>query len=208
MQANPDWSRWLGSRWIGGCVAIVYLGLSAWFLWAQVRDATPAGPLAYAFTWDMFPSFATQSVRRVALGQTETGQYVVLHPSPWSQFREGVQADLTRADLDRSGGGFQALVESVRRRTRSQRTEDPVVRVLMCEQYWPVKFNLRDEHYIPLLGQGKPAELPFGEPLPAVLAPPPGIPHAAWRVVREYTVDERSERSDGGIVTVEEAAPP
>lgn len=195
MHENPDWSRWLTGRWVGRVITIVTLGLSAWFLAAQIRDATPTGPLAYAFTWDMFPSFATQSVRRVALGQTAAGDYVVLHPSPWSQFREGVQGDLTRADLDRAGSGFQTLVEAVRRRTRSQRRDDPLVRVLLCEQAWPVKFNLRDDHYTSVLGDAKPIEMPFGEPLPALLAPPAGIPHATWRIVREYAVNERDECS-------------
>lgn len=176
--------------WCGLVGVVGYLALSAGYFAAHSLEATPSGFLAYLFTWDMFPGFTTRSVRRVALGQTASGGYVLLHPSPWSQFHEGVRGDLTRADLDRSGRGFQALVETVRLRTIAQRRDDPLVRVLLCEQSWPVKYNFRDDHYTTWMGEPKPVELPFGEPLPAPLAPPAGVPSAHWRIVREYRVQE------------------
>jgi hypothetical protein len=179
---------WCGLMGVGG-----YLALSVWYFAALSLEATPPGFRAYLFTWDMFPGFATRSVRRVALGRTASGEYVVLHPSPWSQFREGVAGDLTRADLDRSGAGFQSLVETVRLKTVAQRRDDPLVRVLLCEQSWPVRFNFRDDHYATWMGEPKPVELPFGAPLPELLAPPAGVPSANWRIVREYLVQEAAE---------------
>ena len=176
--------------WLGLVFAAVYLALALGYLGALALEATPPGFVAYVFTWDMFPGFATRSVRRVALGQTASGDYVVLHPSPWSQFREGVAHDLTRADLDRSGDGFQSLVETVRLRTLAQRRDDPLVRVLLCEQSWPVKYNFRDDHYTRFVGEPKPVEWLLGTPLPPVLAPPEGVPAASWRIVREYAVRE------------------
>jgi hypothetical protein len=176
--------------WCGLVGVVGYLGLSAGYFAALCVEATPPGFLAYLLTWDMFPGFASRSVRRVALGQTASGEYVLLHPSPWSQFHEGVRGDLTRADLDRAGMGFQAVVETVRLRTVAQRRDDPLVRVLLCEQSWPVKFNFRDDHYISWMGEPKPVELPFGVPLPEPLAPPAGVPAANWRIVREYPVRE------------------
>jgi hypothetical protein len=179
--------------WLGLVFAVAYLALSLGYLGALVLEATPPGFVAYVFTWDMFPGFATRSVRRVALGQTASGDYVVLHPSPWSQFREGVGHDLTRVDLDRSGVGLQSLVETVRLRTLAQRRDNPIVRVLLCEQSWPVKFNFRDDHYTAWTGEPKPVEWLLGEPLPPVLAPPAGVPSATWRILREYPVQEPSE---------------
>lgn len=179
---------WLAGVGVGG-----YLALSAWYFAALALEATPPGFLAYFFTWDMFPGFTTRSVRRVALGRTASGEYVLLHPSPWSQFQEGVSGDLTRADLDRSGMGFQSLVERVRLRTVAQRRGDPLVQVLLCEQSWPVKFNLSDNHYATWMGEPKPEEVSFGEPLPPALAPPAGVPSATWRIVREYRVQEGGE---------------
>lgn len=191
--ANPP--AW-GSRfrsWCGLVGVVGYLALSAGYFAAHCVEATPAGFVAYLMTWDMFPGFSTRSVRRVALGQTASGGYLLLHPSPWSQFHEGVAGDLTRADLDRSGIGFQSLVEAVRLRTVDQRCDDPLVRVLLCEQSWPVKFNFRDDHYTTWMGESKPVELPFGGALPVQLAPPAGVPSATWRVVREYRVQEVPE---------------
>jgi hypothetical protein len=170
-----------------------YLSLSAWYLTALGLEATPPGFLAYLFTWDMFPGFDTRSVRRVALGRTASGEYVLLHPSPWSQFHEGVAGDLTRADLDRSGMGFQSLVETVRLKTVAQRRDDPLVRVLLCEQSWPVRFNLRDDPYSAWMGEPKPVELLLGAPLPPPLAPPAGVPSATWRILREYPVQETAK---------------
>jgi hypothetical protein len=187
--------------WLGLVFAAVYLTLSVGYLAALAMEATPPGFVAYLFTWDMFPGFATRSVRRVALGQTASGDYLLLHPSPWSQFREGVERDLTRADLDRSGVGFQSLVETVRLKTLSQRSDSPLVRVLLCEQSWPVKFNFRDEQYATWMGEPKPVEWLLGEPLPPDLAPPTGVPSATWRIIREYPVQEAS----GSIPT---SAPP
>lgn len=175
-------------------MAVVWLLISAGLLLAQAGGFDPLAPrwVRYAFTWDMYPHFASESLRRVAVGQTTSGRLLILHPHATQQFRRGVHGDLTRVDLDRGGGWFQAVVEQTRQSTLPQRQDDPLVRVWLCEQRWPVRFNLSDRDYERWWGSPKPGgdRLFPGRGEPTIASPPTGIPRAVWRVLAEYSVDE------------------
>ncbi len=195
-------------------LAAVYVVVSLGWLGVNLLGTSPGGKFGYFFTWDMFPHFQTESVRRVAIGQTRAGAFVLLHPSDRQQFREGVAGDLTRVDLDRGGRYFRTIVERVRQETQSERRSDPLVRVLLFEQFWPAKFNLSDRDYERWMGSPKPFE-GIGPPattdrrltpeneatgqasvVRSIADPPAGVPRATWRLRLEYTVDESTEMDE------------
>lgn len=183
-----------GRDWLRGQVAAVWLVLSLGTLLAQVFDVGGWLPpvVRYAFTWDMYPHFATESRRRVALGETRSGRVLVLHPAAGQQFREGVQGDLTRVDLDRGGLWFAQVVEQTRQATEGERSADPLVRVWLCEQRWPVRYNLSDADYLRWWGASKPVDdrLFPGQGERTIASPPAGIPRAVWRVLAEESIVE------------------
>src|SRR5262245_12025516 len=80
-----------------------YLAATAWFLWEHALGDSVSHPIAYFFTWDMFPGYYTESLKRFAVGRTKAGQRLLLHPSPFEQFCGGIRGDLTRIDLERGG---------------------------------------------------------------------------------------------------------
>lgn len=116
-------------------------------------------PIAYFFTWDMFPGYGCYSQRRMAIGQTAGGEYVKLYPAFQQQFRRGVQrrpvlpagtddrdpGGYARADLDRSGLRFRQLVDHELRRVAPTLQADPVVRVYLLEVYWAKRLNLPED---------------------------------------------------------------
>jgi hypothetical protein len=125
---------------------VIYLAALAGFLMQSALGDSGLFPLSYFFTWDMFPSYYTQSSRRVAVGRTASGRYVELHPSPFQQYRGGVRGDLSRVDLERRGLFYRAAVEQTLQRSRFD-ADDPMQQIWLCEQFWPVKFNYPDELY-------------------------------------------------------------
>ena len=104
----------------------------------------------------MFPNYQSWSSRRVALGKTAKGNYVELHPSSTQKYRGGTRGDLTRADLDRSGSGLKQFADQALSHASVSQSHDPVVHVWLQEEYWPEKFNLRDDLYEEVWGQAKP----------------------------------------------------
>lgn len=177
-------------QWLRLLVAACYLLISVVFLALHALGLSPGGALSYAFTWDMFPGFQSRSTRRIAIGVTGTGQTLLLHPSDRQQFREGLSRDMSRPDLERSSRHFRNLAETVRLQTAAQEADDPIVHVLLCEQFWPTKFNFSDRNYAHWMGALKPASQRSGQSAAAeLLDPPPGIPWASWRILQEYDVD-------------------
>ena len=110
-------------------------------------------PIVYFFTWDMFPGSYDFSTRRMAVAQTRSGMYYQLYPSAAQRFRGGVKGDMTRADLDRSGVRFKALVEQALAREQPRFRDDPIVRVSLVEQFWPSRLNLPEDLGEAWLGQ-------------------------------------------------------
>ena len=78
-----------------------YLSLSAFYFVRHAMGDSVSHPLAYFWTWDMFPNYPTESIRRWAVGETASGAYVKLLPNSAHRFRWGVHNDATRFDIDR-----------------------------------------------------------------------------------------------------------
>lgn len=180
---QPAWPRARTLRRAAACVAIAaYLGTTAFYLARHALGKPSPTPLGYCFTWDMFPWHYSESCRRVALGQRRSGEYVQLVPCGLQQFRGGVHGGLTRVDLDRRGGWFRPTVEQTLRLTGAGGGSDPVTQVWLCEEYWPVKFNLPPEVYVEQTGRPRPER-------------------RYWRVLGKF------DWRDGGTVPAGEVAP-
>ena len=170
---------------LGSLVIAVSIGINACYLARNIMGDVSSDPLAYFFTWDMFPGYGCTSQRRMALGRTASGGYVQLYPAFGQQFRRGVQrlpvlpgvADggdpggYARADLDRSGLRFRQLVDHELRRAAAQLQSDPVEHVYSLEVYWAKRLNLPGDLYESRSGSPKREE-------------------RYWRVVDDYEVDD------------------
>ena len=123
----------------------------------------------------MFPTYSTESSRRVAVGQTASGRYVQLHPSPFQQYRGGAGGDLTRIELEQRGLFYRAAVEQTLNLTRAHQSGDPVSHAFLFEKYWPAKFNYPDALYEAWSGSPKPDRF-------------------SWRLVDEFETGARNNR--------------
>ena len=109
--AQPDGTATFVVRRIFAATGVAaYLAAMAGFLVENILGDTALFPAAYFFTWDMFPSHNTRSMRRVAVGRTEGGKFVQLHPSPREQYRAGAERDFTRVDLEGRGFFYRTTV--------------------------------------------------------------------------------------------------
>ena len=135
-------------------IALYLTALAGFLLQSALGDAG-LYPVSYFFTLDSFPSYYTESLRRVAVGRTASGRFVELHPSPFQQYRGGVHGELTRVDLERRGLFYRAAVEQALQRCRRD-ADDPVQQLTLLEQFWPAKFNYPDELYKSWWGSPKP----------------------------------------------------
>jgi hypothetical protein len=150
---------------------LAYLGAGLFFLYGHVLGDTSRFALGYFWTWDMFPNYPSFSARRFALGQTQSGQYVLVFPTDQVRHRRGGHGDLTRFDLPRNDGALRKAVSDHLQAHPPQAMEDPITYVFLVEKYWPVRFNLPDELYEPK----------YGEPNPH---------RVAYRILDEGSVDE------------------
>lgn len=160
-----------------------YVAATGWFLARNMSGDPGTSPPAYFFTWDMFPSYVSESTRKLAVARTEGGVYRQLVPGPRDQFRWGQTDRATRFDLDRGGHFWQEAAERALERSAGRHRDDPIVYVYLIEEYWPVRFNLSEELY----------ESEYGEPKPA---------RRYWRVVDQFAVDgaERLPTSDSPLM--------
>lgn len=156
-------------RVAAGAGAAVYLLAIAGLLFQSVVGDSAYFPLSYFFTWDMFPAHNTNSMRRVAVGKTAAGKFLQLHPSPRDQYRQGVNRDFTRVDLEGRGFFYRPIVEQTLQTAGGGDSADPVAHVHLFERYWPAKFNYPTELY----------EAWSGTPRPH---------RTFWRVVEEFDV--------------------
>jgi hypothetical protein len=135
---------------------VVYLGVLLGFLGLYAWGDAYSHPVAYFWTWDMFPGYECFSFRRTAVGKTASGRYVELLPGPMQKFHWGVRRDLTRVELLRTRAALRPAVTDVLRRTAAAYADDPVRHVYLLEQYWPARFNYTDRAYERLYGEPKP----------------------------------------------------
>lgn len=128
------------------CAAIVVIGayllLTVFYLGRHALGDSASGPLAYCFTWDMFPNYPTESSRRWAIGETASGKYVKLVPNDRQRFRWGVDDDITRFDIDRRLPFLRAAAAEAVRDYNATAKGDPIRHVYLAETYWPQKYNL------------------------------------------------------------------
>jgi hypothetical protein len=147
----------------------IYLAALGGFLLQSVVGDTALFPLSYFFKWDMFPSYNTRGLRRVAIGKTAAGKYLQLHPGPFEQYRGGVHCDLTHVDLDARGLYYRTAVEQTLQRSGAGTSADRVAHVYLFEKLWPAKFNYPADLYEAWSGSPKPAR-------------------ATWRLIDEFDV--------------------
>jgi hypothetical protein len=129
------------------CATFAYLAALGGFLLQSALGDAALFPVSYFFTWDMFPSYYSESSRRVAVGKTNAGRYLQLHPSPREQYRGGVHGDLTRVELERRGFFYRAAVERSIEANAERELPDPIAHVFLFEKFWPAKFNYPADLY-------------------------------------------------------------
>lgn len=170
--------RWqIGWRRTGALlIAASYVSISGFFLVRYVVGDLVPHPIAYFFTWDMFPYHLSVSYRRVAVGRTASGRYVQLHPSPLDHYRGGLHRDLTHVELERAGAFYRIAAERALTLAAARFPDDPIAHVYLFERYWPAKFNYPDDLY----------EDWSGEPHPH---------RHAWRLRDEFDVPTAGSRS-------------
>lgn len=150
--------------------AAIYLATTGWHFARNLVGDPSTAPAAYFFTWDMFPSYVSESTRKLAVARTKSGNYWQIVPGAEDRFRWGQNGQATRVDLDRLGNFWRVAAERALVRTAGRHRDDPFVRVYLIEEYWPVRFNLTDELY----------ELKYDEPKPD---------RHYWRIIDEFAVD-------------------
>jgi hypothetical protein len=122
----------------------------------------------------MFPSYNSRSFRRIALGETASGRYLQLYPSPREQYHGGAHAALSRLDLDQRVFFYRTVVEQTLDEYRERENDDPIKHVYLLERYWPAKFNYPPGLY----------EAWSGTPRPD---------RAAWWLVGEFDVGAKED---------------
>src|SRR5918994_987023 len=60
---------------------IAYVSAGVFFLYGHVLGDTARFAAGYFWTWDMFPNYPSFSARRFAVGQTKSGQYLMVFPT-------------------------------------------------------------------------------------------------------------------------------
>ena len=124
-----------------------YLLLTAFYLGSHAVGDSLAHPFGYFWTWDMFPNYPTESIRRWAVGETASGAYVKLLPNSAHRFRWGVHNTATRFDIDRRLLFFRRATLDASARHNTADPKDPIPIGYLTYTYWPEKFNLPGELY-------------------------------------------------------------
>ena len=134
----------------------LYLASIAWYFIGHVQGDPGRSAFAYFWTWDMYPHYEAESVRRIVVGRTESGDFVQLLPAGRDRFRWGNQGQATRYDLDRRADHRNALVETAVSRYAETAPYGALRDVFVIDRYWPVRFNLTDGLYESTYGEANP----------------------------------------------------
>ena len=148
-------------RVVAVVLILCYLGAGTFFLYCHLLGETRGLPWAYYWTWDMFPNYPSFSARRMALGETKSGEFVQVFPTNKIRYRRGGSGDLTRYDLPRNDATLKYAVAEALKETPPAEEEDPVTYVFLVEEYWPVRFNLPDDLYQESFGEENPRRHAF-----------------------------------------------
>jgi hypothetical protein len=173
---------------------VAYLLLTAIYLGRHAVGDSLGHPFGYFWTWNMFPNYPTESVRRWAVGETAGGAYVKLLPNSAHQFRWGVHNDATRFDIDRRPSFFRrATLDAIERRNALV-PDDPIRHVYLAEQYWPQKLNLPGALYRGFYHDEVTGKVYWATPLETAEVPA----RIYWRVLEEANVE-----ADGRVIAWE-----
>lgn len=142
------WRR-IANRKLGiiiGCLA--YLSVNGWFMTRHMIGDSQSVNAAYFFTWDMFPGYVTENTRRRIVGVTKEGRYLQLFPEE-EDYRTGIDGQVSRLDWIFLNKHLDVLREKLEERVAAfnNGNDDPIVRVVLVEEFWPTKFNLPDDLY-------------------------------------------------------------
>lgn len=146
-----------------------YLGVTVFFQYFRIVGDAVQTPLAYFWTWDMFPNYDCFSVRSVGVARTASGRYVRLFPGPTERFRWGAADALSRTDRYPEAGA--RLIRNIIARRGDADSTDRIVHAYLIEQYWPVSFN-------------------YPPPIFESLYDRPRPERRYWRVLREWDVSD------------------
>ncbi len=139
----------------GGILAVVigYIAVSVYFAVHHMMGDPLSHSSAYFFTWNMFPGYTTETSRRMVVGVTAEGRYIQILPAANHHFRWGINNEVARIDVDRRLENLKPEIEKSLRRFLAEHPDDPVMLLLIVEQYWPSKYNLPDDLYEATFGK-------------------------------------------------------
>lgn len=143
-----SWKR-IANRKLGILfVCLAYLSVNGWFMTRHMIGDSQSVNAAYFFTWDMFPGYVTENTRRRLVGITKEGRYLQLFPEE-DDYRTGIDGKVSRLDWIFLNKHLDVLREKLEPRIAALNADndDPIVRVVLVEEFWPTKFNLPDDLY-------------------------------------------------------------
>ena len=127
-------------RWLA-CIAIfAYLGALASGIACQtLSTGASSHPAMYFVVWDMFCGWGAYSNRVHLVAEGESGTYYDISSAPWGDFKPF--GSVSRQNYDLLGIHLPRIARNVLTHTK----HEPITRVLVIEELWPKKYNLRDE---------------------------------------------------------------
>jgi len=169
--------KWWGRRIVIALFCVGYLGVTGYFAGRHLLGDSLSHELAYFFTWDMFPGYATESSRRKVVGLTRDDRFVQVLPARWHRYRTGINGAVSRIDIDKQPENLTPTLQRLVSEYNRRHPEAPIEHAVIVEEYWPHRFNLPDDLY----------EDVYGEPNPR---------RRYWRIVGELIIgpDGRIER--------------
>lgn len=136
------------------CFAIVviagYLGsLTAGLFAHTLSKGAASHPVMYYLVWDMFCGWGSYSTRVHMVAEGASGTYYELTPTPWGDFTP--YGTVARRNYDRLGVYTPRFAQNILRHTK----HEPIARVLVIEELWPKKYNIRDDVWARLHNEPK-----------------------------------------------------
>ncbi|MDA1015149.1 MAG: hypothetical protein O3A00_11940 [Planctomycetota bacterium] len=132
-------------RWLACTAIIAYLGALASGLAAHtLSTGASAHPAMYFVVWDMFCGWGAYSNRTHIIAEGASGTYYDITAAPWGDFKPF--GSVSRHNYDLLGIHLPRVANNVLKHTQ----HEPITRVLVIEELWPKKYNLRDDMWAKL----------------------------------------------------------
>ncbi len=120
-------------------IICTYLGSLGWgVLSLTFSYGNVSHPVMYYLVWDMFCGWSGYETRTHIVAEGESGDYYLLNPAPWGEFRPYGPAD--RPDYDNFAVHAMPLAEYVLSRTE----HEPMQRIYVIEENWSKRYNRPD----------------------------------------------------------------